>query len=116
MRHVLIIEDEPLVALDLEQMLADNGATSFDVAMGEEEAVACALDHRPDLITSDVKLLDGCGPRAVERIEEALGPLPVIFVTGTPEDCAPIDVRHEILCKPISPGAFVRAVHRALPD
>lgn len=116
MRHVLIIEDEPMVALDLEQMLADDGATSFDVATGEEEAVACALDHRPDLITSDVNLQDGCGPQAVRRIEEALGPLPVVFVTGTPEECEPIDLRHEILCKPISPGAFIRAVRRALPD
>lgn len=42
MCHVLIIEDEPMIAIDLEIVLAKEGATSFDIASTEAEAVAAA--------------------------------------------------------------------------
>ena len=48
MCHVLIIEDEPLVALTIQDMLEDEGATSFDIAATQADAVAAALHHRPD--------------------------------------------------------------------
>lgn len=87
MAHVLIIEDEPLVALDLEEILERVGATSFNYADTEDLAIKCALKRRPDLIISDVKLVKGTGPQAVSRINELVGVIPVLFVTGTPEEC-----------------------------
>lgn len=111
MCHVLIIEDEPLIALDIEMILEREGATSFDVAASEDEAVARALDHRPDLITSDVQLAAGRGPDAVERIEAELGPVPVMFVTGTPEDCRPCDPPKLVLAKPVTTATLTRAFH-----
>ncbi|PAX07898.1 response regulator [Sphingomonas lenta] len=112
MCHVLIIEDEPLIALDIEMILAEQGATSFDVATTEDDAVARALDHRPDLITSDVKLAAGRGPDAVERIEEALGPVPVMFVTGSPDECRPCDPPKLVLPKPVTTAALTRAFRK----
>jgi CheY-like chemotaxis protein len=66
--HVLIIEDEPLIAMLLHDVLEDAGATSFSYADTQDEAVASARDRPPAMITSDVKLLRGTGPRAVALI------------------------------------------------
>lgn len=113
MCHVLIIEDEPLVAMDLRMTLEDEGATSFDFAATESEAIALARARPPQLITSDVRLLEGSGPQAVRRIMQELGELPVIFITGTPEACIPCEPPALILTKPLRDGELAD-VFRAL--
>lgn len=66
--HALIIEDEPIIALGIEDALRDNGFTSFCFALSEDNAISAAEAHRPDLITSDIKLSPGNGMDAVEAI------------------------------------------------
>ena len=88
MRHVLIIEDNAMIAMSIESALRDTGATSFDFATTEDEAVASAFARRPDVILSDVTLASGTGPSAVQTIFDGIGRVPVLFVTGTPDDCA----------------------------
>lgn len=112
MCHVLIIEDEPLVALTIQDMLEDEGATSFDIAATQADAVAAALHHRPDLITSDVKLLEGTGPAAVVEIHRRLGEVPVIFISATPGECQPCEPPGIILTKPFRGGALAAAFHQ----
>ena len=102
MCHVLIIEDEPLVAIDIEGMLANIGATSFAFAATEDEAVMEASRRRPAVITSDVKLISGTGPCAVQTIRHQMGPIPVLFVTGTPDACNPREERDRVFIKPIN--------------
>ena len=111
MCHVLIIEDEPLVAMLLQGLLEDEGATSFSFADTQDTAIAAALSRRPALITSDVKLLSGTGPLAVQAIHEQLGFIPVIFLTGTPADCHPCSPPGKVLCKPIVQAEFVAVYH-----
>ncbi|GAA0317029.1 hypothetical protein GCM10009087_29260 [Sphingomonas oligophenolica] len=113
MCHVLIIEDETLIALDLQDMLASAGATTFSFAETENEALDAARARRPDVIMSDVILREGTGPRAVEVIQEEMGPLPVIFITATPESCSPCEPSAVILGKPIT-NAAVRAAFKAV--
>ena len=112
MCHVLIIEDEPLIAMGIQMMLEDEGATSFDFAATEEEAVAAAIAHPPELITSDVKLVTGTGPLAVQQIHSRLGEIPVIFITGTPDRCLPCDPPGIVLSKPVQECALKVAFHR----
>lgn len=112
MCHVLIIEDEPFIAISIQMMLEDEGATSFDIAVTEAEAIDFAMAHRPDLITSDVQLLEGTGPHAVERICEQLGPVPVIFISGTPEECHPCEPPGVILSKPVDERTLRATFHR----
>lgn len=107
--HVLIIEDETLVAMHLEALLSDCGATSFDFAETEIEAITAARRTTPGLITSDVRLRDGLGPRAVAVILEELGPLPVIFITATPENCVPCDAPSRIFSKPLHEPSIAQA-------
>lgn len=116
MCHVLIIEDEPLVALDLETLLASAGATSFAFAQTQGEAVQMALAHRPSFITSDVRLADGTGPLAICDIHQALGHIPVVYITGTPSACHPRDPADPVLTKPFDRNAVIRAFQVCRPD
>lgn len=111
MCHVLIIEDEPVFAEVLRCLLEDEGAETFDYADTEDAAVAAALRHSPDIITSDVKLLSGTGPQAVSAIHERLGDIPVIFITATPADCEPCNPPGRILRKPIDCDELAEAFH-----
>jgi CheY-like chemotaxis protein len=114
MCHVLIIEDEPLIAMTIQDLLEDEGATSFDIAVTEAEAVQAAMVRSPDLITSDVKLLEGTGPAAVQKIYRRLGQVPVIFISSTPEECRPCNPPGIILSKPFRQAALASAFHRLI--
>ena len=81
-RHALIIEDEILVGLDMQSMLAGIGFGSFAFASTANQALQQARLRRPDLVTADLGLLDGDGLAACRILQEEFGPLPVIFVTG----------------------------------
>ncbi len=106
MCHVLIIEDEPLIAFDLEDLLHANGADTFSFAEGQQAAIDAARMIRPDFILSDVSLADGSGPLAVAAIQRELGDIPVIFVTATPEACAPCAPAARIFRKPMNRTAI----------
>ena len=82
---VLIIEDEPMIAMDLESLVRDLGHDISGIAVTHAEAVASARGRRPGLVLADVQLADdSCG---LEAVQEILGdfPVPVIFITAFPE-------------------------------
>ena len=112
MCHALIIEDEPFIAMNIQSMLEGVGATSFDFAVSETEAVALALVRPPDLITSDVKLVTGTGPAAVARIHAHLGEMPVIFISATPGECHPCSPPGVVLAKPFRESDLQNAFRR----
>jgi DNA-binding response OmpR family regulator len=83
--HALIIEDDAVSAMLIEDELRDNGFTSCDTAPTEEDALSSVARRWPDLVISDRSLLRGSGISAVKRIN-ASAEVPVIFVTGDPEN------------------------------
>jgi len=101
MCHVLVIEDDWLIADYISHLLEKAGASSIDIATTQADAIRAAHAHPPALITSDVQLAEGTGPLAVRAIFADLGPIPVIFVTGTPEACHPCEPDMVILGKPV---------------
>jgi CheY-like chemotaxis protein len=107
--HVLIIEDEAMIALDLENLLECEGATSFSFAASEGEAVAAARSRRPDVITSDVTLLEGTGPKAVARIRATMGDIPVVYISGTLAGCGAGQPMTKGLHKPLNRAAVASA-------
>jgi CheY-like chemotaxis protein len=109
--HVLIIEDEPVIALELEILLSDMGFSSFDVADTPEDALACAQATRPDLITADYRISSGTGVAAVELITAVVGEPRVIYVTGNAGQFDPGD--HAVVDKPISARALAAACEQA---
>lgn len=100
--HTLIIEDEALHGYRVADVLEYAGATSVSFAASEEQAVAEAKARRPDFIVCDVQLREGRGPDAVKRIRHEFGDIPVMFVTGMPEDCHSLDYAVAVLVKPVS--------------
>ena len=82
---VLIIEDEPIIAMDIESIVLDVGHQVTGIATTREEAVAAATEQQPGLILADIQLADdSSGIDAVKDILEKFS-VPVIFITAFPE-------------------------------
>ncbi len=82
---VLIIEDEPLIAMDIEQMVQNLGHSVTGIARTHEEAIAAVKENEPGLVLADIQLADGSsGIDAVRDILETIN-VPVIFITAFPE-------------------------------
>ena len=82
---VVIIEDEPLIALDLERLVTALGHRVVKIARTEKQAVEAVHRARPGLILADIHLADGSsGLDAVNEILRSFS-VPVIFVTAYPQ-------------------------------
>jgi CheY-like chemotaxis protein len=83
--NVLIIEDEPLIALDLEEIVKGLGHEVTRIVRTHSEAVAAVKERRPGLVLADVQLADGSsGLEAINEILQSME-VPVIFITAFPE-------------------------------
>lgn len=83
--RILIIEDEPLIAMDIERLVSELGHVPTGVARTHAEAVRLATADPPGLVLADIQLADGSsGIDAVHEILEAFN-VPVIFITAFPE-------------------------------
>ncbi len=112
-RRIPIIEDNALNAMLLAEILAEMGHGVCAIVATEAEAIATALQQRPDLVIADVRLRSGSGIAAVEEILRG-GPVPHIFTSGDP-----IVVRVRlpeaiVIGKPFSQGSLVKSIDRAL--
>lgn len=114
--RILIIEDEPIIALDLESLVADLGHTVVASATTRDQAVREALTHRPGLILADINL--GEGGSGIDAVSEILGSfeVPVIFITAYPEKLLTGE-RPEptyLIAKPFLPETVQATVGQAL--
>ncbi|QHL89606.1 response regulator [Sphingomonas changnyeongensis] len=82
---VLIIEDEPIIAMDLETIVRDLGHDVTGVAVTRDEALAQARARRPGLVLADIQLADDSS--GIDAVRDILGEfaVPVIFITAFPE-------------------------------
>jgi CheY-like chemotaxis protein/DNA-directed RNA polymerase specialized sigma24 family protein len=82
---VLIIEDEPLIALDLQKILQGLGHEVTSIARTRKDALKAVSLKKPGLVLADIRLADGSsGLDAVNDLLESFA-VPVIFVTAYPE-------------------------------
>ena len=83
---VLVIEDEAIIAMDIQSIVADMGHQITGVARTRAGAVELGKKDRPDLILADVQLADNSsGIDAVNDLLGHFGDIPVIFITAFPE-------------------------------
>lgn len=83
-RRILIVEDDLLLAMELEELVRSLGHRSIGPVATRGEAVRLAMQERPALILSDIQLSDGTsGIDAVSEIRHRMN-VPVIYVTGFP--------------------------------
>jgi CheY-like chemotaxis protein len=108
--HVLIVEDEALLASTLEQTLRDAGAASIEVCSTTEAALA-ALNRQPaEVLILDVNLADRNDGWAIAELVVELNPRHprIVFSTGSPERIpAEIAELGAVLAKPYSPEDLV---------
>jgi len=113
---VLIIEDEPIIAMDLEELVQSCGHRVVGVASSEAEAIAMAELTRPGLILADINLgLGGDGTSAVSTILQSHY-APVIFVTAYPERLLTGDAVEPafVITKPFEPLTLAIATYQAV--
>jgi CheY-like chemotaxis protein len=114
--RVLIIEDEPIIALDLENLVTELGHRVVATAATRDEAVAKALAERPGLVLADINL--GEGGSGIDAVTEILNSfdIPVIFITAYPEKLLTGE-RPEptyLIAKPFLPETVQATVGQAL--
>lgn len=113
---VLIIEDEPLIAMDLESLVQDLGHRVMGLARTRKEAVAAVKSARPGLVLADIQLADGSS--GLDAINEILlgFDVPVIFITAFPERLLTGE-RPEptfLITKPFDPNTVRAVISQAL--
>lgn len=80
--RILIVEDELLVASDLEARLKQMGHQVLGIATTGEEAIALAEQHRPDVVLMDIQLAGLMNGQQAANIIQTAMPVPVIFLTA----------------------------------
>ncbi|AGF76340.1 response regulator [Bartonella vinsonii] len=83
--EVMIIEDEPLIALDIEQMVESLGHQVVGIARTRDEAIIMYHKKKPRLILADIQLADNSS--GIDAVNDILqnDQIPVIFITAFPE-------------------------------
>lgn len=114
--RILIIEDEPIIAMDIELIVRDLGHEVVGVATTHAEAVEEAKRHHPTMVLADIQLADNSS--GIEAVQEILAetPVPVIFITAFPERLLTGD-RPEpafLLTKPYQPATLRATIAQVL--
>jgi DNA-directed RNA polymerase specialized sigma24 family protein len=113
---VLIIEDEPLIAMDIEEMVESLGHRVVGTARTHAEAVALFGKTQPKMVLADIQLADGSS--GIDAVNEILAStsVPVIFITAFPERLLTGE-RPEpafLVTKPFNPDMVKALVSQAL--
>ncbi|MFZ5668412.1 MAG: response regulator [Pseudomonadota bacterium] len=113
---VLIIEDEPVIAADIEALVRELGHEVTDIAATRSEAAAAVAAKAPGLVLADIQLADGSS--GIDAVKDILGryDLPVIFITAFPERLLTGE-RPEptfLITKPFQPETVKAAIGQAL--
>jgi CheY-like chemotaxis protein len=113
---ILIIEDEPVIALDISSLVEELGHRVTNITATRHEAVTAAAHETPDLVLADIQLADGSS--GIDAAAEILSKIsvPVIFITAFPERLL-TGRRVEptfLITKPFVPAAVRAAISQAL--
>jgi CheY-like chemotaxis protein len=103
--RILIVEDEALVAMEIDSMVALAGHETIGLADDLDSTLARIAADRPDLALVDIQLAQGCSGIDVAAALMAAG-VPVMFATGNCTSIDRRDVALGCLAKPITDRAL----------
>ncbi len=112
-QRVLVIEDDAIIGMLYEDVLAEMGHSLCAIAMTGSQAVAAATKHKPDLIIADASLRDGSGVDAVNEILRSRF-VPHLFVSGDPAGVRALMPDAIIVQKPFLDSDLSRSIQKAL--
>lgn len=114
--NVLIIEDEPIIAADIEGLVLELGHTVDSISATRSDAVKNAQAKSPGLVLADVHLADGSS--GIDAVDDILSDydVPVIFITAYPERLLTGDKPEPayLISKPFEPDNVKAAISQAL--
>jgi CheY-like chemotaxis protein len=114
--RVLVIEDEPVIALDISHTLSATGHTVIGIATTHREAVELARADPPGLVLADINLADDSS--GVEAVAEILQhyDVPVIFITAFPDRLLTGERTEPtfLITKPFDPEILSVAISQAI--
>lgn len=113
LRHVLVVEDDPVLAMATEDTLREGGVERVDICPTTEAALEVLRADRPDAIVLDVHLADRDDGWAIAELVESLGEASprIVFATGSPQDIPPhIAQLGSVLEKPYPPERLIAAL------
>lgn len=110
---VLIVEDDPLVAMDLEDAVVEH--TLATVIIGATVKTTWPLLDEPvDMAFIDIDLTDGKTHQLAKMLQDRN--VPVVFVSGSPRSELPECLRKApFVPKPFSHATLGRAIARVAP-
>ena len=112
---VLLVEDEPMIALMVSEMLEAEGFMVAGLFQHNVQALAYLRDHRPDVAILDFSLADGKAEPVARRLNELAAPFCVI--SGFTKSAAdPLFDGVEWLDKPFSQEQLGHAVRACLSN
>ncbi|NLC27205.1 MAG: response regulator transcription factor [Campylobacteraceae bacterium] len=116
--HVVIVEDEVIIALDIKQCLGEFGYAVDDICANTKDALNSIETHKPDVVLMDIILEDGEeGTQIVNYIQEKLS-IPVIYVTSHSDEetlrKAGITKPYGYIIKPVDENQLHSAIQIAL--
>jgi len=116
--RVLVVEDELLIAMDLQRMLRESGYDVVGIAATAELALGLAAAERPDLVLMDIRIRGDVDGIATARVLQHRFRVPVIYVTAYADDAtierAKATNPFAYLLKPIKPAELKTAVEVTL--
>jgi CheY-like chemotaxis protein len=111
--RVLLVEDEAMVALNLEALVEELGHTVVGIAATRAQALDLARHQPPQVAVVDVNLLDGrTGLQIADELAAAFGTI-VVIATGNPEGIACGGAITTVVRKPYADAALLDAVRQA---
>lgn len=115
-QRVLVVEDNPILAMEIESLVADMGHVVCGTAANEREAMELVEAARPTLALLDIKLADGDSGVEIARQIRRNRSLRTIFVTGFDDVLEEQDARHlgQVVRKPFTKDAISAAITRAV--
>ncbi len=117
MARICVIEDDPLQALNLEEIFISRGHSVCGISASGAQAILCAQASRPDIVVTDVNIAGRLnGVDTAERIV-ATQQCGVVFVTACSDGKTIARMGalkpEAILSKPSTSQAIIRAVEQA---
>ena len=116
---ILVVDDEPGIRSHACQVLEDVGYSTVAAASANEAREVLGLTH-PDLMILDLRLPDVSGLELALQIQPSYPRLPVLFISGYPDEfsregVAEWPLHHAFLPKPYTVPRLLNAVRKLLP-
>ncbi|MGV8937380.1 MAG: response regulator [Allorhizobium sp.] len=111
--RIVLVEDEPFIAILLEDLLKDMGHDVCATEMTQAGAVAAYRRESPDIMIVDCRLREGSGLDAVAEILSD-GFVPHIFMTGDDLRGQKLDPAAVVLRKPFQVDELIAAIDKSL--